>query len=240
MQAQLRVRGIPVSIADLVNQATTSVQTIGTTLLGKSVTIITGLTGAVANLALVIVISLYLVLDAPRIGQGLSALTPGRYRRLLRFMRTTLGQVLGSYLRGRFTMGLIIGVTVGLVCWLFGVSFPLVLGTLAFCFELIPMLGPVLIGVAILLVAAFQSFHLVVEVAIFYVALQLLESNVLGPRITGHAVGLHPVVSILALIGGAEVAGLLGALFAVPTTLRQMGSGALGSLVRRWRGSRPD
>jgi predicted PurR-regulated permease PerM len=217
LQAQLSARGIPISVTTLVTQATASVQAVGTTLLGKSVTIITGLTGAVANLALVVVLSLYLVLDAPRIGQSLRALTPGRYRRLLRFVQTTLGQVLGGYLRGQLTMGLLISVTVGLVCWALGVRFPLVLGTLAFCFELIPMLGPVLIGAALLLVAAFQSFHLVVEVAVFYVALQVLESNVLGPRITGHAVGLHPVVSILALIGGAEVAGLLGALFAVPT-----------------------
>jgi len=56
----------------------------------------------------------------------------------------------------------------------------------------------------------------VLYVLIFYVALQLVESNVLGPRISGHAVGLHPVASILALVAGADLFGLWGAIMAVP------------------------
>src|SRR5438105_7584681 len=78
------------------------------------------------------------------------------------------------------------------------------------------MVGLFLAGLVAMSIAAFKGFPLVLYVLIFYVLLQLVESNVLGPRISGHAVGLHPVASIVALVAGADLFGLWGAVTAVP------------------------
>lgn len=209
--------GIHANLTQQIEQAAAGLQGTGTQILGRGVAVVGYLTNFVTDTVVVLFVSLYLVLDAHRIGRGIRTLAPRRYAAPLRFLQGAVTDVVGGYIRGQLTMGLLIGATVGIVCWFLGVSYPLVLGTLGFFFELIPMVGPVLIGIVVALVAAFQSFHLLIEVVIFYVVLQLVESNVLGPRITGHAVELPPVVAILAILGGAEFGGILGALLAVPT-----------------------
>jgi predicted PurR-regulated permease PerM len=96
------------------------------------------------------------------------------------------------------------------------VPYAVVLGVLAGLFELVPMFGPILSAVPAILVALFLPFPTVLWVALFFFLVQQVESNVLGPRITGHAVGLHPLGAMFALLAGLQLAGLLGALFAVP------------------------
>jgi predicted PurR-regulated permease PerM len=71
-------------------------------------------------------------------------------------------------------------------------------------------------AVPALLVAATLPLPTVIWVAVAFIVIQLIESNILVPRLTGHAVGLHPVGSILALALGFELGGVIGALFAVP------------------------
>src|SRR5579883_1744083 len=171
---------------------------------------------AVTSIVLTLVISLYFALDASSIWRAIRALVPAGQVYRFDFVEKQLNRIIGGYIRGQLLMALIIGVTTGLGMFALGVRFPVVIGVAAFIFELVPMIGPVLTGLLALIIAAFQGFPLVLYVLIFYVALQLVESNVLGPRISGHAVGLHPVASILALVTGAELFGLWGAIMAVP------------------------
>ena len=94
--------------------------------------------------------------------------------------------------------------------------YAIVLGVLAGILELVPMLGPILGAIPAVLVALFQPFPVVLWVILAFVIIQQLEANLLVPRISGHAVGLHPLAAMLALIAGLEVGGIVGALFAVP------------------------
>jgi len=97
-----------------------------------------------------------------------------------------------------------------------GVQYPLVIGLLAGIFELVPMLGPILGAVPAIGIAAFQSWQLAVAVVVLFIVIQQIESQLIAPRIMGHAVGVHPVVAILAVLMGAELDGIFGALVAVP------------------------
>jgi predicted PurR-regulated permease PerM len=115
-----------------------------------------------------------------------------------------------------------------------GVPYPALIGLFAFFFELIPMVGPVLGSLPAILIAAFQPFPLVLWVALFFVVMQLAENNLLAPRISGHSVGLHPVAAVLALLIGAEIAGIWGALFAVP--MAAVGSVLLSAIWKSARG----
>jgi predicted PurR-regulated permease PerM len=213
---RLRQSGIPLSVADLQSKVSSLLVESGSVVLGGTVTVLAGVTGLVVDLVLVLVISLYLVIDGPRMRAGLMGLVPPERRENARFVEDTVTRVAGGYLRGQLVMAVSIGALAGLGAVLFRLNYPVVIGVLAGIMELIPMFGPVLGAIPALLLALLNPFPTVVWVALYFVAIQQIESNVLGPRITGHAVGLHPLGAMLALLAGFEVAGILGALFAVP------------------------
>jgi predicted PurR-regulated permease PerM len=99
---------------------------------------------------------------------------------------------------------------------LLGLPYAIVLGVLAGLFELVPMFGPILSAVPAVIVALFLPFPTVVWVLLFFLVIQQVENNILVPRISGHAVGLHPLGAMFALLAGFQLAGVLGGLFAVP------------------------
>ncbi len=112
-----------------------------------------------------------------------------------------------------------VGVLAGLAAWIVGVRYPLIIGALAGLLELIPFFGPTLGAIPAVLIAIFQGSWLRVALIILaFIIIQQIESNIIGPRLLAHGVGLHPLVVIVAVLIGIEVAGVWGALFAVPAT----------------------
>src|SRR5258708_31273953 len=111
------------------------------------------------------------------------------------------------------------GVLAGMGCAFLGLSpYALIIGVLAFLFETIPMVGPALASIPAILLSLLlpDPFPRTIWIIIYFIAVQMIESNILGPLIVGHAVCLHPVASILALIIGAQLFGAFGALLATP------------------------
>jgi predicted PurR-regulated permease PerM len=190
--------------------------------------------GIAADTALVLLLAFWFMVDGVRVRAAIAQLVPARHRQRVRFVEDTLSTVLGGYIRGQLTMAAIIGVSAGVGCWLLGVQYSIVIGVLAFLFELVPMVGPILAALPAVMISAFQPFPLVLEVVAFFIAMQFVENNILAPRITAGAVGLHPIAAILGLVAGFEAAGIVGALFALPglSAASVIGSAALKS----WRG----
>ncbi|HVU70173.1 MAG TPA: AI-2E family transporter, partial [Ktedonobacteraceae bacterium] len=110
----------------------------------------------------------------------------------------------------------LIGLLVGIGMLIFGVPYAALLGTLAGFLEFIPVIGTIASGVACCLIALTQGWLTFFLVLIYFVVLHVFEGYFLAPRIVGKAVGLHPVVSLLALAAGGELFGPLGALLAAP------------------------
>lgn len=208
--------GLPVRVGDVQRQLLDRTEAIGTAVLGSTLGILGGLAGFVIDFFLVLVLSFYLLLDSAKIHDNLMRLVPERWRAQAFFVEAAAVKVVGGYIRGQLVMALTIGLAAGVGCWLLGVPYPLVIGLLAGVFELIPMLGPILSAVPAVLISLTQPFPQVLWVIGFFFLIQQVEANVIGPRITGHAVGLHPLGALLALLAGVELGGLFGALFAVP------------------------
>jgi hypothetical protein len=143
-------------------------------------------------------------------------LLPAATREKWFFVEATLNRVLGGYLRGQILVALTVGIAAGAGCALLGVHYALVIGLLAFLFEFIPIVGPVLGMIPAVLIALFQSPGLALWVVIYFILLQQVETHVIVPRVSGHAVGLHPLGVLLALLAGVELGGIGGALLAVP------------------------
>ena len=143
---------------------------------------------------------------------------PAKQRADFRRIETEAARLFGAYIRGQLLLGVIVGTLSGIAYFVLGVPYAVLLGVLAGIFELVPIVGPVVAGAVAALVALTQPFPLVVWVVLAAIAIQQIENNLLVPRISGGAVGLHPLAALLAVLVGVEIAGVIGALFAVPLT----------------------
>lgn len=197
--------------------------------------------GAFLNIVLVGVLSFYLTLDGKRIRDSIISIVPRRSMANVLLFEDALNRVVGNYIRGQLTLALIVGVCAGFICIATGLGdYALIVGLLAFLFETIPMVGPALASIAPLLLSLLlpDPFPRTFEVLACFVVLQAIESNILGPRIVGHAVGLHPVAAILSLLVGAKLFGVFGALLATPVVAA--GWVVIASLYRSIRGETAD
>jgi predicted PurR-regulated permease PerM len=184
---------------------------------------------------LVIVVSIYLVKDAPKLWEGISNLAhqPG-YRQDAERLLMDFSRIWDAYLRGQVILGLVIGVIVSVTLSLLGVSNALGLGVLSGVLEFLPIVGPLIGSGAAILVALFQgdtiwglqSYQYALLIAAVMGLIQMLENNILVPRIVGDALDLHPLLVMISVIMGASLAGILGAVLAAPVvaTLKLVGA----------------
>jgi predicted PurR-regulated permease PerM len=178
--------------------------------------VLTGVAGGIVNTIVTLIISIYFVANAPRVGLWLRSGLPMRVRPRAVFVLDTTNRVIGGYIRGQLTLSALVGVLVGASMYLLAIPYAILLGFMAFVLEFIPFLGVLISGAACVLVALTQGVVKALIVLAVFVIIHVIEGDVVGPRIVGSAIGLHPVISIIALIAGAELFGLWGALFAAP------------------------
>jgi len=118
------------------------------------------------------------------------------------------------------------------VLLLLGVKFALVLALIAGILELIPFVGPIISAVPAIIIAFSQSPLLAVLVVILYFVVQQLENNILVPKIMQKAVGLNPIITIVVILIGAKLSGIMGAILAVPVAT------VVSMLLSDWQESR--
>lgn len=200
--------------------------------------IVGGVATIVVDVVVVTVLSVYFVLNGPRIGLWLCTGVPAIYRPRTALVLDTLNRVVGGYIRGQLTLAALVGVLVGIGMAALGVPYAILLGVLAFVLEFIPFLGVIISGVACVLVALSVGWVTALLVLAYFVLGHVIEGDVVGPRIVGPAIGLHPAVALIALIAFAELFGLWGALFAAPV------AGVLQALAitlwQEWRTAHPE
>jgi predicted PurR-regulated permease PerM len=125
---------------------------------------------------------------------------------------------LGSWVRGQLILMGSVGVMTSVAYILIGLEGALLLGLIAALTEAIPLIGPALGAVPALIVAALTGqLETVVLVGLVYVAIQVIEGNVLVPVVMRNTIGIPPFVVLASILAGAQIGGLVGALVAVPT-----------------------
>lgn len=213
-------QGVPqTSINNALATISTQANALVISLADNLLSIVLIITDVIVNVLLVVVLSFYLTVDGKRIRNSLVGLATESFKPHVLLFEDALNKVVGNYIRGQLFLAAIIGVLAGVGTFALGINqFALIIGVLAFLFETIPMVGPTLASIPAILISLLlpDPFPRSYWVAVYFVVIQLIEGNVLGPRIVGHAVGLHPVASILALVIGAQFFGPFGALLATP------------------------
>jgi predicted PurR-regulated permease PerM len=174
-------------------------------------------------LVLLLVISIYMLLDTPRLVRAVDRRFPPRPGEPSLVLQ--IEHALASYVRGQVLLSLIIGASAGVGLWIFATAgllpnaaqYALVFGAWVALTEIIPYLGPWLGAIPPLVYAAVVHPLSAVWVAILFLAIHQLEGHVVVPKVMGSALRLHPLLVIFGLAAGAEVYGLPGALVALPT-----------------------
>ena len=209
------------NVLQAVSQIQNQVYSFAQSLAGNVLLLATNALNVFLNILLVVVISFYLTLDGKRIRDSLVGVAPRSWQPNVHLFEDALSRVVGNYIRGQLILALIVGVCTSLICLVTGLgNYALICGVIAFLFETIPMIGPALASITPILLSLLLGGNDVLQrtlfIVVLFIVLQALESNILGPRIVGHAVGLHPVAAILSLLVGAKLFGVFGALIATP------------------------
>jgi predicted PurR-regulated permease PerM len=192
----------------------------------------------VLDTIIVAVLSIYLLIDGGRVNRWLRSNVPQPQQRRVQFLLDTLERIVGGYIRGQLTLAFLIGLLVGVGMALFQVPYAVLLGVLAFVFAFVPVLGTFISGAICVLLALTKGWLIALLVLVYFIAMHVFEGDIVGPRIVGKAIGLHPIVSLVALVAGAELFGILGALFASPVAgiLQAM----LVAFWMEWRATHPE
>lgn len=186
-------------------------------LLVRSYSVTTGIVGGVFSLILAVFLSGYMLADSRTLIHNLLRLLPQPWDDRLAAQVTPVSNRIGSYIRGRLLVSSILAVVITISLSVLGLSeFALGLGAISGVTNLIPFLGPVLGAIPALVVAISKGGWLVLWVLILYVIIQNIETYVLDPLLVGSSVGVHPLYQLLAVLGGTQVLGIIGALIVPP------------------------
>jgi predicted PurR-regulated permease PerM len=174
-------------------------------------------------LILIPILSIFFLKDGQSIAGNLVALARAPDdKKTLRGIVSDVNIMLGSYIRAQLMLASLTLVMYTVVLSLLGLKYALVLGPLAGIFEFVPVVGPAVAAIIVLVIAVLTSYPHVVWVLIFLGLWRLLQDYVNAPRIMGKSLEISPLVQILAVLAGGEIGGVVGALVSVPcvATLR--------------------
>lgn len=183
----------------------------------RSYSITRGIIGGIFTLILSVFISGYMLADSRTLIRSLVQLFPAPWNDRLETQVKPVTNRMGGYIRGRFLVSAILGIVTATGLSFLGLAdFALGLGAIAGVTNLIPFIGPILGAIPALIVAIVKGGWVFLWVLLLFVIIQNLETYVLDPLLVGSSVGIHPLYQLLAVLGGVQLLGILGAILIPP------------------------
>ena len=183
----------------------------------RSFNLTTDILGTLLSLVLAIFISGYMLADSSTLTTNFVRLLPAPWDRQVTQSLPIIGSRVGSYIRGRLLVSATLALVTSIGLPFLGLKdFAIGLGAIAGVTNLVPFLGPLLGAIPALIVAIPLGGWAVLWVIVFYAIIQNIETYLLDPLLVGNSVGVHPLYQLLAVLGGAQVLGIVGALIVPP------------------------
>ncbi len=220
--------GVPPQFTDLLSN---NLESISNTLFAGSasfIEILGKLLGGITSLVAVLVTSFYLTLSRDGVGRFLRAVFPEDLEDKVLSIYYRSKKKIGHWFQAQLILSLIIGFVVFSGLWILGVKYNLILAIFAAVFELVPIVGPVFAGGLAVVVGLSQSVNTGIYVLLFFLVIQQLENHILVPLVMRRAINVHPVVILISLLAGLEIAGFVGMVLAVPAAV------VAGEIVEDW------
>ncbi|MBM3260986.1 AI-2E family transporter [Candidatus Kaiserbacteria bacterium] len=187
------------------------------TFLGQAFSSVGGIFSGVFSLVIILVFSFYFAVIETGVDDFLEIIMPRQYKRYALGLWKRVQHKIGLWMQGQVLLALIMGVLVFLGLTILGVPNALLLAVLAAVFEVIPVFGPALAAIpAIAIAFTYGGLALGLMTVALYVIAQQFENHLIYPLVVTRVVGVPPLLVILALIVGAQLAGFLGIILSVP------------------------
>jgi len=170
----------------------------------------------VSAVAIVVIVSVYLLADLPRVRRLIYQLAPRSRRARMVLLTDEILNRVGGYVLGNLLTSAIAGIGTWVWALAFGIPYGLLLGLLVALLDLIPIVGSTVGGIIVSLVALTVSLPVAIATAIFYVFYRFLEDYLLTPKIMARTVAVPGLVTVIATVLGAALLGIIGALVAIP------------------------
>ena len=197
----------------------------GGTVLSVTQSVVTAVVGFVT----IAFMTFFMILEGPTWMDRFYSLLPSESEPRWRAVGRRVSETVSGYVRGNLLISAIAGGATAIVLAVLSVPYALALGLVVAILDLIPLAGATLAGIVIVTVAGLASgLTAAIVVGVFFVLYQQIENHLLQPLVYGHTVQLSPLAVLIAVLIGAEVAGVLGALAAIPV------AGAIQVLLLDW------
>jgi len=168
------------------------------------------------SVVIVLAVSFYMSVEKGGLKKFIETLTPeSQQNNVMRLVRKSQAK-LGKWVQGQFVVILLVGLLDFLGLFFLGARFALLLGIVGAILEIIPYAGPIVATAIVFLICSSQSLTLAILAGAWMLIVQQIENHVITPKIMQSAVGLNPIVVILAILIGTKLAGVLGLVLAVP------------------------
>jgi predicted PurR-regulated permease PerM len=207
----------------------------GTKLLGGASTVLSITKSVVTAIVAVVTIAFltfFMILEGPAWVDRVYALLPPESEARWRSVGERVADSVSGYVTGNLLISAIAGTAAALVMFAMGVPFAMALGLLVAILDLVPLAGATIAGIIIATVAFLTSVSAGIVVTVFFIVYQQIENHLLQPLVYGRTVALSPLAVLISVLVGAEVAGVLGALGAIPV------AGAIQIVLSDWRDRR--
>lgn len=185
--------------------------------------VIASVAGFLTNFVLTFMIAAFVLVDMRRINAFVRSLIPAQYRHDFEELWKSMDRGLSGVIRGQLLICLVNGALTLVGLLIFDVKYSFLLALFAGALSLIPIFGTIVSSIPIVIIALVSSptglsFGAALGMLAWISGIHLLEANVFNPKIIGESANIHPVIVIFALLAGEHVAGLVGALLAIPAT----------------------
>jgi predicted PurR-regulated permease PerM len=185
-------------------------------LLGNAISVVQGVVAGIANTLLILILSLYIMLDGKRLSAQFDRIVPIRYQDEFQFVFSTIDRTFGGFLRGQVLMALIQGIFTGLVMRLFGLQFTMITSILSGFLMFIPELGAPVAMLAPSVASALQGSDATIPIFIIMLVFQQILLRFVIPQILSEAIGMPPLLILVSVLVSAKVMGLWGFFFGIP------------------------
>jgi predicted PurR-regulated permease PerM len=215
-QSTLGLDRLNIDLVDLFHKAQDQVGALSSAIFGQAREIAGATLTTLGSLFLILILSLYMVIDSERILAKLNRAVPRQYSDEMQILESTVARAFGGFLRAQLVLAAIQAILVAIVGSIFGIPYLFLVGTMSALAMLIPFFGPPLALIPPIAAAWIYTPDTFLISTIILVGVQTILVNVVQPRLMQGALGIHPILVLVGLLVGAQVAGVWGALFGIP------------------------
>ena len=216
---QERLKALGLGQVDLVAQGTSFLDNLATyaaQLAGPLQQLAVASLGALGNLLIVLIMSLYMVVDRDAILSFFFRIVPPSWKEEARLLETSVARSFGGFLRGQAILGVVYAAVAALTSAILGLPYLAVTTAAAGVLMAIPFFGPFVAWAPPVIVALLAVPNATLPSAVLMAVGWLIVMNVLQPRLMQEAVGIHPIVVLGSVLIGSKIAGVTGAIFGIP------------------------